>query len=62
MINLDKLIDILQQNEAFTGGIRYISEYMAKKKYCCHRDLYCDDFNRCTECWMMELTDEVNKK
>lgn len=59
MINLDELIDILNENESLVGGIRYIAEYMVKKKYCCHRDLNCNNFERCIECWMMKLTDEV---
>lgn len=70
MTNFEKISEVLQENKAYVGGVRYVAEYMAKSNYCCNIDegkseTGCEKYltkNGCVKCWMLHLTDEIKEE
>lgn len=70
MIKVEKLAEVVEENEQYVGGVRYIAEYMAKNNYCCDidkakSDCGCEKYlikDGCIKCWMIHLTDEIKEE
>ena len=66
MVKVEELAEVVEENEQYVGGVRYIAEYMAKNNYCCDVesviDCRCERHKvekQCVKCWMINLTNEV---